>query len=93
MARRKFTPEFKLKVAVEALAEQKSLSMLAKKHNLAPAQISNWKQELKKNGAQVFTKSTKSKSLDPKLREDELMRIIGELQVENMFLKKDHHEN
>ncbi len=59
MARRKFTPDFKLKVAIEALTEQNSLSTIAQKHKLAPAQISNWKQELKKNGALVFTKSKK----------------------------------
>jgi transposase len=88
MARRKFTPDFKLKVAIEALTEQNSLSTIAQKHKLAPAQISNWKQELKKNGALVFTKSKKIKAVDPKIREDELMRIIGELQVQNMFLKK-----
>jgi transposase-like protein len=88
MARRKFTPDFKLKVAIEALAEQNSLSTIAQKHKLAPAQISNWKQELKKNGSLVFTKSNQTKAVDPKIREDELMRIIGELQVENMFLKK-----
>jgi transposase len=88
MARRKFTPDFKLKVAIEALTEQNSLSTIAQKHKLAPAQISNWKQELKNNGALVFTKSKKEKVVDPKIREDELMRIIGELQVQNMFLKK-----
>jgi transposase len=88
MARRKFTPEYKLKVAIDALSEQKSLPDLAKKYKLAPAQISLWKRELTNNGAQVFVKSKKSKLPDPQKREDELLRMIGELQVENSFLKK-----
>ena len=88
MKRRKFTSEFKFKVAVEAIAEQRSLPELAKKHQLAPAQISTWKKELLAGGAQVFQKSGKVKGPDPQQREDELLRMIGQLQVENSFLKK-----
>jgi transposase len=65
MARRKFTSEFKIKVAIAALSEQKSLSALVKEYKLAPAQISNWKQELKNNGAQVFLKGENQKFLIP----------------------------
>ena len=39
MKRRKFTSEFKFKVAVEAIAEQRSLPELAKKHQLAPPRL------------------------------------------------------
>jgi transposase len=92
MARRKFTPEYKLKVAIEALSEQRSLPDLAKKYKLAPAQISTWKRELTTKGAQVFVKSTKTKLPDPQKREDQLLRMIGELQVENSFLKKRCYE-
>ncbi len=86
MKGRKFTSEFK--VAVEAIAEQRSLPELAKKHQLAPAQISAWKKELLAGGAQVFQKSSRVRGPDPLKREDELLRIIGQLQVENSFLKK-----
>ena len=88
MKRRKFRPEFKFKVAVAAISEQFSLPELAKKHQLAPAQISTWKRELLSHGVQVFQKPAKTTAPDPQVREDELLRIIGQLQVENSFLKK-----
>ncbi len=88
MKRRKFSSEFKFKVAVEAISEQRSLPDLARKYQLAPSQISTWKKELLARGAQVFQKSGKPKGPDPQKREDELLRMIGRLQVENSFLKK-----
>ncbi len=88
MKRRKFTSEFKFKVAVAAISEQFSLPELAKKHQLAPAQISTWQRELLTNGSQVFEKPGKPAGPDPQTREDELLRIIGQLLVGNSFLKK-----
>ena len=41
--RRKFSSEFKAKVALEALKEKSSLEELAKKYEVHPVQISNWK--------------------------------------------------
>lgn len=43
--RRKFSSEFKAKVALEALKEKSSLEELAKKYELHPVQISTWKKE------------------------------------------------
>lgn len=88
MKRRKFTAEFKFKVAVAAISEQQSLAELAKKHQLAPAQISAWKRELLAGVSQIFAKPGKPAGPDPQTREDELLRIIGQLQVENSFLIK-----
>ncbi|WP_116108890.1 hypothetical protein [Lewinella sp. IMCC34191] len=61
---------------------------MALKHQLAPAQISAWKRELLAGGSQIFAKPGKVVGPDPQTREDELLRIIGQLQVENNFLKK-----
>jgi transposase len=41
--RRKFTAEFKARVAMEALKETSTLGELAKKYELAPEMISRWK--------------------------------------------------
>lgn len=43
--RRNFHPEFKAKVAMEALREQQTLSELAAKFGLHPNQISDWKKQ------------------------------------------------
>lgn len=47
MELRKHTSKFKFKVVPEALSERFKIQELGKKHNLHPAQITNWKtQEL-----------------------------------------------
>ena len=47
--RRKFTPEFKDKVALEALKESSTMGDLAKKYEISPEMISRWKKELVEN--------------------------------------------
>ena len=42
-SKRKFTPEFKAKVAIEAIKGQKTLSELSKEYELTPKQICDWK--------------------------------------------------
>jgi transposase-like protein len=44
-SRRKFTAEFKAKVALEAVREQLTLAELSKKHEVAPVMTSRWKSE------------------------------------------------
>ncbi len=52
--RRKFSPAFKLKVAIKALKERETLSVLALRFELHPNQISQWKQEFLENSSQIF---------------------------------------
>ena len=53
-SRKKYTPEFKAQVAIEALKEQSTLAELAKKYELSPTMISHWKADLVKNAGAVF---------------------------------------
>ena len=41
--RRKFTAEFKAKVALEAIKDHESLSELSRKFEVSPIMISRWK--------------------------------------------------
>jgi transposase-like protein len=43
--RRKFSREFKAKVAIESIRERLTLAELAQKFEIHPNQISKWKQE------------------------------------------------
>jgi len=87
--RRNFSPEFKAKVAIEALKEQQTLSELAAKYNLHPNQISDWKKQLLSGSSQVFESATPSKtSPDSDPQKDELYKAIGQLKIENDWLKK-----
>lgn len=47
-SRRKFTAEFKAKVALEAMQERQTLSELYKKYELHPNQVVQWKKQLYK---------------------------------------------
>jgi len=85
--RRKFSAEFKAKVALEASKNQQSLSELGVKFDLSPVVISKWKSEFLENMASVFEKGTKKgEDSDPDV--ELLYSQIGKLKVENEFLKK-----
>jgi transposase-like protein len=58
--RRVFSAEFKAKVALAALREDKTLSELCLQFELHPTQIIEWKKQLLTNAAGVFGSSPKS---------------------------------
>ena len=85
--RRKFSKEFKAKVVLESLKERETLESLAKKYELSPTQISSWRSLALKNFGNVFSSDLneeKDSSADTQL----LYAQIGQLKVENDFLKK-----
>lgn len=88
MKRRKFTSKFKTKVVLAALKESESLSALAMKYELAPTQISKWKKEFVAGADQIFDRGPVSQKSESEIERERLLRIIGELKVENDFLKK-----
>ena len=88
MKRRKFTSKFKTTVVLAALKEHQSLSDLAEKYELAPTQISKWKKEFLAGAECVFSRRQISPKSEVELERDRLLRTIGELKVENDYLKK-----
>lgn len=86
--RRKFSPEFKAKVALEALKNQKTLAELSQHFEVNPVTISKWKTEFLENMSSVFG-GEKGKIQDEYSPEmEKLYAQIGQLKVENDFLKK-----
>ena len=88
MKRRKFTSGFKTKVVLEALKEQKTINEIALKSKISPQQVSNWKREFLIKAENVFLTTTKGTKNEEEKERDQLLRTIGELKVENDFLKK-----
>jgi len=86
--RRKFSPEFKAKVALEAAKEQQTLAKLAKKYEVSPIVISRWKSEFLANMAAAFKINSESEDQSEKVDVEKLYAQIGQLKVENDFLKK-----
>jgi transposase len=90
--RRKHSSEFKTKVVVEALKERDTIENLSKKFDLHPTQINHWKKEFIEKASLIFSMDSKSNvSEEKKAQEvmlDKLYSQIGQLKVENDFLKK-----
>jgi transposase-like protein len=85
--RKKFSAEFKAKVAIEALKEQKTVAELALQYDIHPTQIQTWKKHFIENSSLVFSeKHTDDKENEAK--ESRLYEQIGKLQVQNEWLKK-----
>ena len=85
--RKKYSPEFKAKVALAALKNEQTISELSQKFGVHPNMISTWKKALVDNAADTFDKNQKFReNVDKKI--DELHRQIGQLKVENDFLSR-----
>jgi transposase len=86
--RRRFTAEFKAKVALEAIQGHRTVAELAKRHELHPNLIAQWKRQAIEKLARVFD----DKALEPSANRDaevtKLHAKIGQLVVERDFLAK-----
>ena len=60
--RRVFNAEFKAKVALAALREDKTLAELCQQYELHPAQITEWKKQLLERASDVFGSAGKLSS-------------------------------
>jgi transposase-like protein len=85
--RRTFTPEFKAKVALEAIREHYTLAELGTKFEISPVMISRWKGEFMSNASAAFVNKPADLEAE-KVDVDKLYSQIGQLTVENNFLKK-----
>jgi transposase len=88
MTRRKFTSKFKTKVALAAIKEQDSLTVLAQKYDLLPQQITTWKREFIEGADSIFERKQKSKKIESEEKEEVFLKIIGQQKVEIDFLKQ-----
>ena len=84
--RKTYSSGFKTKVVLEALQERETIQEIGKKYDLHPNQISTWKNQFIAKANIVFDKGV-LKSDDEK-EKNELYKKVGQLQIENDFLKK-----
>jgi transposase-like protein len=80
--------QFKFKVALEAIKENKTLNELASEYGLHPSQISAWKQQLLSEGPSVFGTNTTGQQREQEALQAELYEQIGRLKMELEWLKK-----
>lgn len=82
--RRKHSGSFKAKVALAALAGDKTLAELSQQFEVHPNQITQWKKQLSEQAADIFGNGKKS---EPPIDLKTLHAKIGQLTLENDFLE------
>ena len=81
--RRKLTAEFKAKVALAALREDKTMAELCAQYSVHPNQISDWKKQLVARAIEAFGGGERAEPVDLA----PLHAKIGQLALENDFLE------
>jgi len=88
VSRRKFTAEFKSKVALEALREERTLPELAARYDVHPNMIRTWKRQATDGMAGIFTGKGSKQGGSNEAETKDLHAKIGQLIVERDFLSK-----
>jgi transposase-like protein len=88
--RRTHSPEFKARVAMEAISGRKTIQEIAADQAIHPIQVSQWKRQLLDGASELFTRGKKTKDQEEgQAKEAELFQQIGRLQMELEWLKKN----
>ena len=86
--RRRFSAEFKAKVALAALKERQTVAELAGEHQVHPGQITQWKKQLLAAAGEVFSRSKDGDRQRQEEQASDLYEQIGRLKMELEWVKK-----
>lgn len=84
--RRQYTPEFKARVILEMLTEQKSAAQASRQYGIKDSVLSRWKQEFIERSPQLFEAGAASDEREQRIAE--LERLVGRLAMEVDMAKK-----
>lgn len=95
--RKGYTPEYKVKIVLEMLREEATASEIASREQINVKQLYHWRAEFNENAYRIFAVSRTEKEHSKKQREfeerqQELMAKVGQLTLENDWLKKKSAE-
>jgi transposase-like protein len=86
--RTRYTKDFKFKVAIEAIKNEKQLSELAAEYKVHQTLIRNWKRQLMEQGSGVFGNKASKAEVDAETVQEDLVKTIGHQTVQIDWLKK-----
>ena len=86
--RKQHSPQFKARVAIEAIRGEKTLSQLGSQFKLHPIQIAKWRKLALEQMPELFLDGRTRKGLGAETDSDALYQEIGRLKVELDWLKK-----
>jgi transposase len=84
--RKNHSPDFKAKVALDAIREEMTMSELSRKYGVHPTQIGTWKRAAIENMATAFSRRGGDPERATEADIDKLHSKIGQLVVERDFL-------
>jgi len=85
---KKFSSDFKAKVALEAIQVLKTLNEIGQEFGVHPVQVGKLKKELQEQASSLFDAKRGPKPVEPTADPDKLYTEIGRLKVELDWLKK-----
>ncbi len=86
--RRRFTADFKARVALDALRGDRTVQEIALKHKVHPNQVSGWKRQAMDGLGEVFSNGAERAGRDHETEVHDLHAKIGQLTVERDFLAR-----
>lgn len=86
--RRSHSPEFKFRVALEAVKGMKPIAQIAQEKQVHPSLVRAWKKQLQEDGPELFRKENHRAEKEQQQKEEALYEQIGRLQMELAWLKK-----
>ncbi len=86
--RRRFSSDFKAKVALEALRGDRTIQEIASRHKVHPNQVSTWKRQAMAGLVAVFSSGVERAGQDHEAELHDLHAKIGQLTVERDFLAR-----
>jgi len=86
--RKRYSSEFKAKVALAALKDDATLSEIAARFEIHPNMVSLWKREAIEGLSSVFTGKANRHEVSQETRIKDLHEKIGQLTVERDFLAR-----
>ena len=91
--RREFTAEYKARIVLEVLREEKTMSEIASREGVNVRQLGNWKSEFVANAARAFSLSKDEKAAAHEVAamrnvEKSYQAKVGQLTLEVDFLKE-----
>jgi transposase-like protein len=95
--KRNYTPDYKVKIVIEVLKENNTISEIASREGINVKQIYNWRSALLNNAGLIYDQNRTEREFEKRLleaveREEVLVSKVGRLTIENDWLKKKYTE-
>ena len=86
--RKTYTTEFKVKIALEAIKGQRTISEIATHYGVHPNMVTQWKKQVIESLPEVFSTRRERVAEDQESLKAQLYQQIGQLKVELDWVKK-----